>query len=516
MRMNATLLCLALLPGLSAGAAAPGPLQREGYRLTEMHQAPLRRDWQKEAQSAVASCNAVPSAPTLKPGELHITKLVKDRFFNKFFQGGGKLYRLVAQQKGIPMAVVIDSGIWSLPQLKAALASQSGALTQSGKAWLLRLPLLIHQGAGLELREGETLRLSRNQGVFLISMGTLYLQKAQLQSWDEEKNAAAVVDASDGSSFQPFVLGWSGSLSVFRDSSISGLGFSENLAQGLSFAVGPQGLDGYTLPAPPRVYLSGNHLDSLYTGVHASGIADVRVCNNEFTTSRANAVHFDGGSSGIISANHITDTQGAYAIFLNRGARDTLIVRNDVSENHRSGIAISDGVNITLAGNQIRQNFDAVFLQASERILMADNQIVDNQRHGISLRNVGLVRFQDEHIGPNRGVGIIAQRAKPATAAEADDSGSGSGSTAAAGVVEHRHPAFHRLEMLGIALEGNHSSALVIEAPYSVIMDRTEVSYPGVRRRPVFRGVLNSFESDILKRMTKKKTVQVVPLASAS
>lgn len=515
LRSLLSLAICSLLAGTAQASLDPDQdattLERGGYRLSEIKTAPALRDWEKEAQPQLASCAAAPMIPRARPGSLHVTRLVKDRYFNKFFQGGGKLERLIVQQKGVPFAVVIDSGIWRLSQLQGALASEPDALQRQGNAYLLRLPVMIREGAGLIVQDGESLRLSRDRGAFLINMGQVHVHKARLEAWDElKKTTALAADLDDAVSFQPFLLGWSGSLTVIREAQVSGLGFGENLAHGLEFAVGPIGLKDLQLPAPPRVHVLDSQLEGNYTGVRATGVPGLRVCQNHFLQSRLNALHLDGGSSGVVADNRITQTHGAYALYFNKAAQKIWVLRNEIVENRRSGLSITDSADIVLAGNQIRQNFDGVFLLASERVLLADNIILDNQRHGVSMRDVGQVRVQGGRIGPNRGVGILAQRAAPMKASPAPVPAADG--VAAATPAPRRKPSLPRLEMLGVALEGNHSSAMVVEAPYSVIMDRTDVLYPDVRRRPVFRGVLNDFEKDILFRMPRRKTLELIPV----
>jgi parallel beta-helix repeat protein len=620
-----TMLPLAAAVAVTTAGSAPESLTRGGYLMAERKTPLPPRAWLKEAAAPLATCAALPPAPKPAAGELQVIGLTKDRYFNKFFQGGGKLYRLVGQQKGVPMAIVLGSGQWRLAQLQAALAAHPGAMQRQGQAYLLRLPLLVQAGAGIIVQKGEALRLSRDRGAFIINLGTLHLSQARLEAWDEVRKApataavpastsasasastaapavkpatasattsalasdsatgaatpisatetatpvapattaAAVAAAANGAGFQPFLLGWSGSRTVIHESTVSGLGFAEGLSHGLEFAAGPIGLAGLELPAPPKVFISGSELSGLYSGVHATAVPELRICRNRFLGSRLNAVHLDIGSGGIVADNLVTGTEGPYALYFNKNASNVWVLRNDISENRRSGLSINDSADIVIAGNTIRQNFDAVFLQASERILFADNEILDNQRHGVSLRDAGPVRLQNDRIGPNRGVGILAKKAKvpdvlAGTAAKfipevklAKDAPGPAGATsglkpaaatvtAAAAVpqpavdslgrVEERGPApavaksairsvpvkrdpgENRVELVGVLLEGNHSSAMEVEAPYNIVFDHAEVMYPDVRRRPVFRGVLNDFESDILFRLPRRRTLEFEPL----
>lgn len=522
------------LPAGAAPSTTAAALARGGYHMSERGSSLPARHWQQEAKPQLAACAAVPAPPAAKAGALRVTGLTKDRYFNKFFQGGGKLYRLVQQQQGVPLAIVVDSGQWRLAQLHAALAGHAGAMEREGSAYLLRLPLLIQAGAGLAVQKGETLRLSRDRGAFLINLGTVHISQARLESWDETRKATALAAPADATGFQPFLLGWSGSLTVIRDSQVAGLGFAENLTHGLAFAAGPVGLDGLELPPPPRVHIAGSELTGLYSGIHATAVPELRICRNRFLQSRLNAIHLDIGSSGVVAENRITQTQGPYALYFNKNAGNVWVINNDISENRRSGLSINDSVDIVIAGNEIRQNYDAVFLQASERILLADNRIFDNQRHAVSLRDAGPIRLQNDRIGPNRGVGILARKARipdplagtaakftpgvePPTAAAArlasapEETAAVARSALKTPIVK-RDPRNNRVELLGVVLEGNHSSAMEVEAPYNIVFDKAEVIYPDVRRRPVFRGVLNDFESDILFRLPRRKTLEFEPI----
>ena len=552
MRWSPLLCCLMYSPlALAIESVVPRPLVHDGYRLQELSDPPALRQWQKGQPARTGGCAAFPAAPAARAGELEVIPLVHDRFFNKFFQGGGRLYRLVEQQKGVPRAVVIRSGNWTLPALAARLSAEDGLLRRQGHAYLLRLPLLLQAGASLVIREGETLRLSRDRGSFLISMGTLHLHKAHIEAWDETRGALAL-PVVDGTAFQPFILGWSGSRTLMSDSSLSGLGFAEGLAKGFTLAVGPKGLADYELPAAPQAIVQGTHFDGMYTALQATGSPSLEVCGNQFDRSRQHAIHLEDGSSGRLVRNRITLTEGPYALYLSRGVQQLQIVQNEIVENRRSGLSISGSNNIVIADNQIRQNYDGIFLDDVDDILLADNHVLDNQRHGVSLRNVGRIRFQGDHIGPNRGVGILAQPkakglslrgSKPVTVdtgsvprqtavaapsvqsvaySGLDTGGQGGavlassaaaveeGSSATPGPTPVR-PRLPRLEIMNVALEGNHSSAMVIDRPYTILLHRIDVLYPGVRRRPVFRGVLNFFESDLLDRLAEQKTLLVAP-----
>lgn len=509
--------------------AAPVALSHDGYRLQSLPAGPVRQAWERRRGKG-PDCGAVPAAPAAATGELEVVPLVKDRFFNKFFQGGGKLYRLVAQQQGVPQAIVIRSGHWTLSSLAARLAAERGTLQRRGQAYLLRLPLLLHTGASLSLREGETLRLSRDRGAFIISMGGLYLHKARLEAWDEAASRTATGEAGP-TAFQPFLVAWSGSQTVIRGSRVAGLGFDENLARGITVAEGPIGLAGHVLPAPARFLAQETRFDDMYTAINAVTIPELRVCSNQFVASRQYALHLEGGSGGLVRGNQVTGSRGPYSVYVGDGVQHLRLLENDISENHRSGLSVNGGRNIILAGNTIRQNYDAVFLQGVDEVLIADNHILDNQRHGVSLRSVGRVRFQDGVIGPNRGVGVLVQPGgKPAeartaaaatTVAATPTARASAPSSAAAdtgrseaspAVVSPAVP--RRLQLLGVRFFGNHSSTLVMERPYALLMEDVQVLYPGVRRRPVFRGVLNHFEDEMLKRLAAGQVVSMEPLGA--
>lgn len=578
MRWNSLACCFLYSPlALAVQAHGQAPLVHDGYRVQELAVAPSRRFPPLEVTSATAGCDAFPAAPAPAAGKIEVVPLVKDRFFNKFFQGGGRLYRLVTQQQGEPRAVVVHSGTWTLPRLVEALKGQPDTLRRQGDAYLLRVPLLLETGSSLVMRDGDSLRLSRDRGAFIISMGTLYLSKARLEGWDESRGTPVDM-ADDGGSFEPFVVGWSGARILVSKSTVAGLGFAENLAQGLSLAVGPQGLAGYEMPPPALANIQDSHFEGMYSAIHATATPDLQVCRNQFVGSRLHAIHLDEGSSGLIFRNKVTATRGAYGLYFNKGVSRVRVLENEISENHRSGISISQSTDIVLARNEIRQNFDAVYLQDADQILLVDNHILDNQRHGLSVRNVGRIRLQGDQIGPNRGVGILARseggavnpkpslsagvaqhysrfvdialaaqsaqaapvaltgeatlRAPSAAASPPADGGESARLMQAAPTAPSTSavvaddggkeaatvawvPTAQWLEIVGVTLDGNHSSALVIERPYSILLDKVHVMYPGVRRRPAFRGVLNHFESDILKRLTRQRILLVEPVSLA-
>lgn len=542
MRLYSMMCCMLLSPlAMAVQDARPVSLSHDGYRLQTLPEGPARQRWERPGNKSQA-CGALPAAPTPTSGGLEVVPLVKDRFFNKFFQGGGRLYRLVAQQQGVPRALVIRSGHWTLANLAARLSAEPGLLQRKGHVYLLRLPVLLHAGASLSLRKDETLRLSRDRGAFVITMGGLYLDGARLEAWDEAAGRLATGDAA-GAAFQPFLVAWNGSHTVIRGGSVAGLGFAENLARGVTVAEGPLGLAGYELPPPARFIARDASFEGMYSAVDAIGVPELRVCGNRFMGSRQYALHLEGGSGGLLQGNLISGSQGAYAVYLSGPLQQLRVLENDISENQRGGISVSGAREVTLAGNTLRQNYDAVFLQDVDEVLLANNRILDNQRHGVSLRNVGRLRMQDDAIGPNRGVGLlvlpgnkprtVTSPARAATSvtdsvagkdvAVRADSAAGTDVTATAGpmattagayrevAVAPARPKPHRLQLTGVRFNGNHSSTLVVERPYSVLLDDVDVLYPGVRRRPVFRGVLNHFEDELLKRLAAGQVVKMEP-----
>lgn len=490
MRLHHIFLTLVFSSLANSSLAVEKTVVRQGYRLSEVEQ-PQKWDWKGEAKPRFAACQGHPAVPAGRSGNVSVVNLVKDRYFIKFFEGGGKLPRLITQQKNVPRAIVIESGIWRLPQLQMALAADSGALLRQGNAYTLRLPLLIRGGAGLVIENGQVLHLGRERGAFIINTGSLHVNNASVQAWDEQSGRASEADRS--TVFKPFVLGWSGSITVLEKATIKGLGFAEGLSHGLTFAVGPKGMAGMTLPAPATVFISNSQLDGLYNAVHASAIPNVRVCNSQINNSRMSSIDLDEGSSGVFVGNRIEKNKGAHSIYFSKGVRNTWLLGNSITQSMGTGLAISGSGGVVVADNDFSENKDAITLSESENIRLADNKISANRRHGISLRDARNIVFQDGYIGGNKGVGILAQVSAPAKPGSS----------------------VRMLGVIGVQLADNHSSAIVIDPSYGLTLSQAEFLYPGRKRRSVFRGLLNQFEADILRRLPREGSLQLVPVTGS-
>lgn len=459
--------CLLLLAAPAASALAP-------YKLTVV--APLAKLDVRAPADALNCAVTVPATLASRGGSVRVINIVKDRYFLKFFDGG-RLPRMITQQQDVPRALVVDSGVWRLPELVRAVGD---AKVLSGDH-VLGLPLLIRPGAAVVIDNGAWLKLDRMRGAFILNLGELQVRDARLTAWEAATRKPARLRSP--SYFRPYVLGWGGSRTVIHHSLVEGLGFSEHLSGGLGFARGPFGLKGLEGNRAPEAWLTRNRIIDAWTALRISG-GPVRVCGNVVDGSHAHGIQVEDSSGPVrVVGNHLHGVRNGNAISMT-ATSGAWVAGNIIEDNAQSGLVLAASRGAWLVGNTARRNrSDGLRLQGSGATVI-DTVSSQNGDHGLQVRDGAHVRIQGFVATGNGGAGIEATRQ-----------------------AETRLAAGTRWQLLlaDANLVENRGGAIGMDRPYEMVLGDIRITDTSSVRRALLRSGLNGVEGPLLKAVLVDK-----------
>lgn len=464
--------CLLLLAAPAAAGLAP-------YKLTFV--APLSKMEVRTPADARNCAVSAPAAPASRGGAVRVINIVKDRYFVKFFDSG-RLPRMITQQQDVPRALVVDSGVWRLPELVRAVGD---AKVLSGDH-VLGLPLLVRPGAAVIIDNGAWLKLDRARGAFILNLGELQVRDARLTAWDTATRKPARL-RSPGD-FRPYLLGWGGSRTVIHHSLVEGLGFSEHLSGGLGFARGPFGLKELDGNRAPEAWLTRNRIVDAWTAARISG-GPVRVCGNVVDGTHAHGIQVEDSSGPVrMVGNRLSGVRNGNALSLT-ATSNAWVAGNTVEDNAQSGLVLAASRGAWLVGNTARRNrSDGIRIQGSGATVI-DTVSSQNGDHGLQVRDGAHVRIQGLAATGNGGAGVEATR-QPET-------------RLAAGTRWH-------IILTGANLVENRGGAIGMDRPYEMVLGDIRITDTSAVRRALLRSGLNGVEGPLLKAvLVDKRYVRV-------
>lgn len=351
-------------------------------------------------------------------GEGRLIRL--SRFVSKNFIGaqnagvGDYLYR---QNKTVtPNFIYLSQGVFTGRQLFAMTDNGEGnAVTVEGNAVTFHLPIVVGVGATLVLsgEEAAEFRLDTRRGAYLVNAGRLFVTGTRLVAFDTETKRPSFVAADQSSvNFRPFVISWGGSDTQIADAALVALGYSSSKAYGLTITVGP--IDEISqrlghLNASATVINSS--LENMYYGFYASDVHDAVVAGNEL---RDNIVYgidpHDFSKRLIFSFNSAYGTQHKHGMIISREVNDAFFVGNMSFDNKGSGLMLDRDSNGTIiyANTLVGNEGDGLAIFESSCNLLSHNQVSNNRRSGVKIRNSWDVQVAGNIVENNGGVGIEA------------------------------------------------------------------------------------------------------------
>lgn len=299
-----------------------------------------------------------------------------------------------AQVAGVHEVILLRGGTVTLTQFQRLIAASDAAdfVTTGPEGTTLTRALVIWADAGLSLRSGDSLILSRAQGSFLTNLGWLDIQGASVSA-STPPNAGAP-------SFRPFVLtAGSGSMTV-SDAHFAHLGFGDTPRFG-GVAVDNSGLEP---PQTPPVFRTS----------HFEDVATLALISTQFGAVTDNRLD----ASSILIANALgTRVKGN---FLNAPPRAAIritkaSVTTRVADNVILGAPLGISVDqssqhLIVSGNILAgQTSSAIRLTKVDCAEVTGNLALRGLGSGVALSATGRVAITDNVIMDNLGAGILLQ-----------------------------------------------------------------------------------------------------------
>ncbi len=420
MRKALSTLCfvtsLALFAGL-AGAALSAP-DREAFALARSLDALVKQlqtdPWAKvdlpqlarpeapeEQTAAAAPVAPVTGTPRFQMLDMRLPLAMISQSHGQ----GDNQAVLRAQGEGVPQALVLREGHANAPDLtRAALEAGAGRIGEDG-ALVLSRPLVVWDTAELTLMPGETVRLDRSEGAFVLVLGALRTTGARIEGTEEE-------NAHDAN-FRPFVVAGSGGQLKLETSTFAGLGFghTEKFA---GVAIARNGL----MLGRGTSHLIGNLFDGIGS-VWIDTAQDVQIRDNRFRSARKAALVVTNAGRPVIAGNLFFGGGEFNAVQVLRGSFGARIEDNVILGGTRAGIVVKfDSHRAQIRSNVVwKRDGTGIIFAKSNCGVIADNWVIQNRQKGIEVRTARGAIVEGNRVALNRNTGIwvSAQRSDVVT-----------------------------------------------------------------------------------------------------
>ncbi len=294
------------------------------------------------------------------------------------------------QERLDPLALVIDSGAFTLESLYKAV-NDDLLLKRSGRRlYILSVPLVIEAGAVLFMGEGDSLLLSADKGALISNFGDLFIHGAVVKGWNIDKNQPAFYKNSQ--KFRPYIVSWCGARADIVTSEIGYLGYAASKSYGLTYTSCTGTL--YEEEYPNAIGATGKIVNSrikdLYFGFYSYEAVDISITGNHFDTNIVYGIDpHDRSKNLVIAGNKVTDTREKHGIILSREVTNTYIVNNQVERNAGSGIMLDRNSYQNIISDNIVSNNagDGISIYESPGNFLKRNNINANGSVGLRVRN---------------------------------------------------------------------------------------------------------------------------------
>lgn len=305
----------------------------------------------------------------------------------------------VRRQQGHPEAIYIESGVARLSDLSAA--QPDWVIAEPDGTFLARRPIVVAHAGTLVIRDHETLRLSEEDGAFLVNDGHLYVVDGTVRGWRTATNApAAFIEAS---SFRPFITAWAGSQTYLVDARLADLGYQESRSYGFSIVQDTQALARSGDRAAPFSWMISTRVTGLYFGFYSYEAADIVIVDCLFDDNIVYGIDPHDRTVGlIIAGNEVRNSRKLHGIIFSRDVERGWIVDNHVHGNAGSGIVMDRAsIHNHIIDNRVHHNSgEGIAFYESGDNVAADNDVHDNGRNGLYVRNSPRIRsLRDRLIG---------------------------------------------------------------------------------------------------------------------
>ncbi|MHC8338692.1 mannuronan 5-epimerase AlgG [Pseudomonas sp. HLT2-19-2] len=492
------LLLAGLLLVQAAGVSAAGLVEPPRYTISEAPGKPLLISEPKIPDLSGYTAEAVMAKISYKPaGRALILPMLKENSLDEFIGGKERLKEWVVRQQRMPVAIFIDRGYMSLTQLARSLPPTALRETAPG-VFLARLPIVIRPGGTLHIDKSvKELRLSQEGGSFLVNDGKLFITDTKVSAWSEKNNSPAWYKKEG--EFRPFLVSWGGTETYIVSSTITSFGYTASKSYGVSISqYSPSMAPKMKRKRPTGWLLNSEFVDNWY-GFYCYEADDVVILGNAY---RDNIVYgidpHDRSRRLIIAHNDAFGTRKKHGIILSREVNDSWIIYNRAYNNHLSGIVLDrSSINNLLAYNESYKNHsDGITLYESGNNLLWRNRAIDNNRHGIRVRNSTGVRLYENELMANALTGIYGH-IKDLRGTDRD-------------LKEDPFEAKLSLTVVGGKLIGNGSSPITVFSPSRLELYDLTFLAPQKQDGLAFTGLLGEVQGDLMDILLRRREAALI------
>lgn len=312
---------------------------------------------------------------------------------------------------GVP-AIYLQSGNATLDTLAAAISATEHptALVRNGDRFFASMPVVVLQGATLTMAEGDRLILGRAEGSYLLSLGRVEMEKAQVEAGPGRH--------PDFEGFRPFIAGLGQDSVVINDSTLTGLGYGPWLYSAGLFVSG-RGI----LSVGSAHSMSGNQFIDL-TGVVLSRLDGVDIRNTLVDTPRGTGFALRGIDRGIVEDLLVTNSRGSHALHIS-AAQGLSLQQISLENGQGKGLRIDDDSTGLSFNNMTIAGFDgsgATIGQGADCLMFEQTNITDNDGAGLAMRAAGTAILSHTLIARNDGPGLLIENQRKDTLVLVTDS----------------------------------------------------------------------------------------------
>ena len=309
---------------------------------------------------------------------------------------GGKdnfdlVYAMTSEDTNV---LVINSGDVTVADL-FQLLGQKGLQADGGNGRnLLRVPVIIWQGARLRMTPGEELILSRSDGAALLNFGALDIDGGTIRSEGEASTGAP--------DYIPVVVNAGGASVKVRNAHFQGLGFgSEAKFSGFSVVRNP------LLVRKDEILIENSTFDDVMS-LSVSMADNAVIRNNRIHDARGASIVVTHSLNARIAGNLITGAAPTNAIRVLQGSAGAMVAGNVIMDGEFAGIAVrNDSHRITIRDNVVwNRGGGGISVSNITCGLIQKNLVIDNRQKGIEVRTGRQMTVRDNLIIGNKSAGI--------------------------------------------------------------------------------------------------------------
>ncbi|MBD9485106.1 right-handed parallel beta-helix repeat-containing protein [Pseudomonas sp. PDM14] len=483
-------------------AAAPEPTKElketDNYTVTSAPIDQLHLAKPKLPDLSGYTRQAVDAKIVRKPGgSVSVKRMMQQDALKDFIGGNERLREWVTRQRGMPQAIFIEGGYMTPKDLAKKLPASQFEETAPG-VYIARLPLVVAQGATFHVGpEVKDLRLSQERGAFVVNDGLLFITGSKLTAWREaDKGPATFRKANE---FRPFLVSWGGSELYIADSVVTSLGYNTSKSYGVSITQYTPGMHARLKRPEPTGWLIDSEFVDHWYGFYCYEAENVVIKGNTYRDNIVYGIDPHDRSHGLIIAeNTVFGTKKKHGIIISREVDDSWIINNKTYDNKLSGIVIDrNSVNNLIAYNEVYQNHaDGITLYESSDNLLWGNQVLNNARHGIRIRNSVNIRLY-ENLSAGNGLTGIYGHIKDLSDTDRN-------------IELDPFDAKVSMIVVGGKLAANGSSPLSIDSPLSVELYNVDLIAPTKSTGISFAGILGEKQEEILDLMVRRKLAVLI------